>query len=123
MSARRVAFVCRSLAGEASRCARAIQELDDVTLLTLCVSETDDAGKLIEAAKSFGGLYRIVTAQETLLATVAEANAALGLEAMTPEVVERTLDKSKLKSTLRQVGVATPRDRIINREEDARAFV
>jgi hypothetical protein len=123
MSARRVVFVCRSLAGEASRCARAIQELDDVTLLTICVEEVDDVAGLIEAARSLGGINRIVTAQEILLLPVAAANEALGLKAMTAQVVARTLDKSKLKSTLRQAGVTTPRDQIIERGEDARRFV
>lgn len=121
MSARRVLFVCRSLAGEAARCARAIQELDDVTLLT--IEDVDDVAQLIEAARSHGGIHRIVTAQEILLAAVAAANEALGLKAMTPEVVGRTLDKSKLKATLRRAGVATPRDQIVERAEDARRFV
>ncbi|HEU4434284.1 MAG TPA: hypothetical protein VFR51_12960 [Pyrinomonadaceae bacterium] len=121
MSARRVVFVCRALAGEASRCARAIQQLDDVTLLT--IENVDDVAGLIEAVRSLGGIDRIVTAQETLLAAVAEANEALGLEAMTSQVVARTLDKSKLKSRLRQAGVGTPRDQIIERAEDARRFV
>lgn len=123
MSARRVVFVCRALAGEASRCARAIQELDDITLLTICVEDVDDIAGLIEAARSLGGINRIVTAQETLLLAVAYANEALGLKAMTPEVVARTLDKSKLKSTLSQAGVPTPSDQIVERAEDARRFV
>ena len=117
---RRIAFVCRELAGEALRAARAVQELDHVTLLTICV---DDVGKLIETAKSLGGINKIVTAQETLLAAVAEANEALGLEAMSSEVVARTLDKSKLKATLRRAGIATPRDELITTLEDAQRFV
>lgn len=120
---RRIVFVCRALAGEALRCARAIQEIDDVTLSTLCVDDTDDVRKLIEAAKSLGGVKRIVTAQETLLAPVAEANEALGLDGMRPEVVARTLDKAKLKSTLRRAGITTPRDQFVNSVGDARRFV
>jgi hypothetical protein len=123
MSPRRVMFVCRSATGEALRCANAIRKLDNVTLVEICVGDSDDFRYLIDAAKRFGNVYRIVTAQETLLAPVAQANEALGLEAITPEVVARTLDKSKLKSVLRQAGVATPRDQIIDRAEDARRFV
>lgn len=117
---RRILFVCRALAGEALRCANAISELDDATLLTTCV---DDVRQLIEAAKAHGSVDRIVTAQETLLLAVAEANEALGLDAMSSEVVRRTLDKSKLKSTLRLAGVKTPLDRLVTSAEDARRFV
>jgi ribosomal protein S6-L-glutamate ligase RimK-like protein len=137
MRTRRVVFVCRSASGEALRCATAISRLENVTLLGICensdasgpfadvvrVSEVHDPRQLIQAAQRFGSVYRIVTAQETLLAPVAEANAAIGVAAMTPEVVARTLDKSKLKTVLRQAGVATPRDRIIDRAEDAQRFV
>jgi len=122
MSARRVVFVCRTLAGEAARCANAIEKLHD-TLLEICVADSDDPQQLIDAARRFGDVYRIVTAQETLLAPVAAANDVLGLKAMTPEVVTRTLVKSKLKSTLRLAGVATPRDQIIEGADDARRFV
>jgi hypothetical protein len=114
--------VCRKLAGEALRCAQAIQALDDVTLLTLSVENVDDVGKLMETAKNVGGIHRIVTAQETLLATVAQANEALGLEAMRADLVARTLDKSKLKATLKDAGIKTPRDQIVNSVEDARRF-
>lgn len=119
MSTRRILFVCSNLAGEALRCARAIQELDNVTLLTTCV---DDLEKLTGAAKDFGGVNKIVTAQETLLLIVAEANEALGLEAMSSDIVARTLDKSKLKATLKSAGIKTPHDAIINSVEDARLF-
>ena len=119
MSTRGVVFVCSSLGGEALRCANAIKDLDDVAL-KICIADKDD---LIETAKALPNLYRIVTAQETLLATVAAANEALGLDAMSSEVVARTLDKSKLKATLRQAGVRTPRDQIVNSEDDARRFV
>ncbi len=119
MSTRGVVFVCSSLGGEALRCANAIKDLDDVTL-KICIADKDD---LIETAKALPNLYRIVTAQETLLATVAAANEALGLDAMSSEVVARTLDKSTLKATLREAGVTTPRDAIVNRADDARRFV
>ena len=55
--------------------------------------------------------------------TVAEANEALGLEAMSSEVVARTLDKSKLKATLKRAGITTPRDELVTTVEDARRFV
>src|SRR5688572_1511014 len=122
MTTRHVVFVCRSASGEALRCANAIKELDGVTL-EICVVETDDSEQLIDAAKRFKNVYRIVTAQETLLAAVAAANETLGLAAMSSEVVARTLDKSKLKATLRQAGVITPREQIVNSTADARRFV
>lgn len=122
MNTRRIVFVCRALAGEALRCARAIQGLDDVTLATVCVADVDDVEKLIDAAKSCGDVQRIVTAQETLLLSVAKANDALGLEAMSSALVERTLDKSKLKATLKSAGILTPQDRIVESAEDARLF-
>ena len=122
MSTRRILFVCRKLAGEALRCARAIQELDDVTLLTRSVEDGDDVETLIDAAKNLGGIHRIVTAQETLLAAVAQANEAFGLEAMRADLVARTLDKSRLKATLKGAGIKTPQDQIVNSVEDARRF-
>lgn len=117
---RRIMFVCRTLTGEALRCANAILTLDDVTLLT--VEGVDDARQLIEAARAHGSVNRIVTAQETLLAPVAEANEALNLEAMSSEVVSRTLNKSTLKSTLKRAGVTTPRDQVVMGVDDARRF-
>lgn len=118
---RRIVFVCRSASGEALRCANAIGKLNNVDLI--CVSEIQDTQQLIDAAKRFGNVNRIVTAQETLLLPVAEANEALGLEAMRPETVSRTLDKSKLKATLRSAGIKTPREQIVNNAEDARRFL
>jgi hypothetical protein len=113
---RRIMFVCRVLEGEALRCARAISELEDVELLTTCV---DDPEQLIAAAR---GMHKIVTAQETLLAAVAEANEFLGLEAMSSEVVSRTLDKAKLKSTLERAGIKTPRDQVVTNAGEALRF-
>ena len=79
----------------------------------ICVDDIPGARQLIEAAKGFGNIDKLVTAQETLLAPVAEANEALGLEAMSSEVVARTLDKSKLKATLKRAGITTPRDELV----------
>ena len=122
MTTRRILFVCRALSGEALRSARAIEQLDDVTMSTICLDDVDDVEKLIGAAQSLGGVNRIVTAQETLLAPVAKANEALGLKAMTSEVVARTLDKSKLKAILKSAGVRTPQSEIVHSLEDARRF-
>ena len=131
---RRVVFVCRSATGEALRSAKAIRELDDVTLFIIsenanpndgstCVSNIHDTQQLIDSAKSLGGVNKIVTAQETLLLPVAQANEALGLKAMSSAVVTRTLDKSELKSAFKKSGIRTPRNQIVNSAEDACLFV
>jgi hypothetical protein len=113
---RRILFVCRSATGEALRSAKAIRELEGVTL-EIC--EDDD---VIQAARKHGSVDKIVTAQETLLLPVAEANEALGLEAMRVETVKRTLDKSQFKATLRRAGVKTPRAETVTTLEEARRF-
>jgi hypothetical protein len=113
------------VAGQALRYARAIEGLADVTVLTIYVDDVQDVDgvkKLIGAAKSPGDVNKIVTPQETLLLAVAVANEALGLEAMSSEVVARVLDKSKLKVTLRSAGVTIPRDQTITTSDDARRF-
>lgn len=115
---RRIMFACRSATGEALRCANAIRELKDVTL-SIC--EGAEVEQLILAAKR-ESVDRIVTAQETLLLPVAEANEALGLDAMSSEVVRRTLDKSKLKATLSRAGVKTPHSEIVTNRDQARSF-
>lgn len=120
---RRIVFVCRSATGEALRCANAIKKLEDVSVEIICVDDIPDAQQLIEAAKRLGSIDRLVTAQETLLAPVAEANEALGLEAMSSEVVARTLDKSKLKASFKRAGITTPRDELVTTLQDARRFV
>ena len=136
MKSRRIVFVCPTAAGESLRSARAIASLDDVELLGISqgavsnelftemrsVADVHDARQLIDAAKTFGEVNKIVTAQETLLWPVAEANEALGLAAMSSETVKRALDKSQLKATLKRAGVATPRDQIINSLADAQRF-
>lgn len=114
MSTRRIVFVCRSATGEALRYADAIKELEEVFVEIIGVDDDHDAQRLIDAAKKLGNVDRIVTAEETLLLPVAEANEALGLGAMSSQVVSRTLDKSKLEATLRNVGVTTPRDHLVN---------
>jgi hypothetical protein len=121
MSNRRIVFACHTAAGESLRSAHAIAKLDDVTLLGI-VSDVHDTEQLLAAARSYGNLTRIVTAQETLLLPVAEANEALGLAAMSSETVKRTLDKSQLKATLKGAGVPTPRDRIVTTAKEAQSF-
>ncbi len=121
MSSRRIVFVCHTAAGESLRSAHAIAKLDDVTLLGI-VSGVYDTEQLLAAARSYENLTRIVTAQETLLLPVAEANEALGLAAMSSETVKRTLDKSQLKATLKGAGVPTPRDRIVTTAKEAQSF-
>ena len=116
-------FVCRSLTGEALRAANAIESLEEVTLLVICVPDNHDTQQLIDAAKSLGGVNKIVTAQETLLLAVAEANEVLGLDAMSSAVVTRTLDKSKLKSAFKRAGIKTPQDQIVTSAEDTSLFV
>jgi hypothetical protein len=124
MSKRRIIFVCHTAAGESLRSARAIANLDDVEMCL--VSDVHDTVQLIATAQAFihnrGNVHKIVTAQETLLLPVAEANEALGLAAMSSETVKRTLDKSQLKATLKQAGISTPRDQIVTTLEDAQRF-
>ena len=136
MSTRRIVFVCHTAAGESLRSARAIAKLSDVELLGISqgpasgelfeemrsVSDVHDAEQLIGAAKAYGGLNKIVTAQETLLLPVAEANEALGLAAMSSETVKRTLDKSQLKARLNRAGIKTPRDQIVTTGGEAQRF-
>lgn len=121
---RGIIFACRSATGEALRCANAIRELAGVTLLEICEEpDSNDVSQLIRAARRHGSVDKIVTAQETLLLPVAEANEALHLEAMSVDLVKRTLDKTKLKSTLKAAGIKTPQDQIVTNAGEARRFV
>jgi len=139
MSNRLIVFVCHTAAGESLRSAHAIAKLDDVVLLGISqgpvsaecrevfakmrsVRDVHDTQQLIDAAKTYGSLTKIVTTQETLLLPVAEANEALAVGAMSSETVKRTLDKSQLKTTLKRAGVSTPRDHIVTTAADALRF-
>ena len=121
---RRVLFVCRASSGESLRSAQAIAMLDNVEVVTADVS---DAEQVIDAAvklrNEHGSIERIVTAQETLLEAVALANEALDLPGMSSEIVRGTLDKSRLKATLKEAGVNTPRYRLVSSALDAQRFV
>ena len=134
---RRVVFVCRSAAGESLRSAQALRDLERVELFGIVEdsSEADvfadtqqvvnvhDAEQLIAAARKFGPVDHIVTAQETLLEPVARTREALGVNGMSSATVRQTLDKSLLKSTLRRAGVQTPPDRIVTSKSDAVRFL
>lgn len=141
---RRIVHVSRHPTGESLRSARAIKRLDGVRLLGICegprradaaevfdelisVEDTHDAEQLIAAARMLcekhGALQQIVTAQETLLEAVAQANEHLGLQGMSVATVRRALDKSCLKRVLEQAGIQTARDRLITADTDAARFV
>jgi ATP-grasp domain len=141
---RRIVFVARSFTGEILRSAVAITKLENIHLLGICeqplmsdaeelfqevvyVTDTHDSGQLLEAARmleqKYGGLNRIVTTQETLLLPVAQAVESLGIEGMNLATVQRALDKSLLKATLAQAGIATAQHRVFTGEAEARRFV
>jgi hypothetical protein len=141
---RRIVHVSLHPTGESLRSARAIKKLEGVRLLGICegppsadaaevfdelirVEDAHDADRLIAAARilieKHGALQQLVTAQETLLKAVAQANEALTLQGMSVESVRRALDKSCLKRILEQAGIRTARDRLITGNEDAGRFV
>jgi RimK-like ATP-grasp domain len=141
---RRVVHVSRHPTGESLKSARAIKRLDGVCLLGICegapradgtevfddlvfVTDAHNADQLITAARMLGEkhgtLSQLVTAQETLLEAVAQANEALALNGMSVATVRRALDKSSLKQVLEQAGISTARDRLITDSGDARRFV
>jgi hypothetical protein len=111
---RRILFVCRSESGESSRAAQALADLENVEVVTT------DPEKL---NGEHGPLDLIVTAQETLLESVAAANERLGLSAMSVETVRRTLNKSQLKATLQNAGINTPRYELVRAPKDIERFV
>lgn len=141
---RTIVYVSRNMTGESLRHARAINSLDHVRLLGVaehppggdvervfedvaCVDDAHDTNQLIAAtgglAKKHGDLDRIVTTQEPLLDSVAQAGEALGLQGMSQLVVRRVIDKSSLKRTLERAGINTARDRVLTSGEEASRFV
>jgi biotin carboxylase len=100
---RRILFVRRAASSESVKAAQALAALENVHVITA----TDLNASSVR--DEHGALERIVTAQETLLEAVALANEELGLPGLSVEVVRRTLDKSRLKSTLQHAGINTPR--------------
>ena len=142
--ARRIVHVSRHPTGESLRSARAIKRLDWVHLLGICqdtpradaaevftdlvrVEDVHDADQIVGAArmlsKRHGSLCQIVTAQETLLKPVAQANDVLSLQGMSAATVLRALDKSSLKRILGQAGIRAARDRLIAGDADAIRFI
>ena len=140
MNTRRIVFVARSFTGESLRSALAITKLNNICLLGICeqvsavdafsdvacVADAHDSTQLIEAARllqqKHGALDRIVTTYETLLEPVAKTVEALGLEGMSTATVRRALDKSLLKATFEQAGIATARSRVFTSDAEAQVF-
>lgn len=123
VNSRTVLFVCRGASSESVRAAEAIAGLNNVETVTTDVSDEEELLKTaVQLRNQHGALYRIVTAQETMLEAVAVANEALGLPAMSVETVRGTLDKSQLKSTLTIAGINTPRYQLVNDLADAQRF-
>jgi hypothetical protein len=140
VNTRRIVFVARSFTGESLRSALAITKLDNICLLGICeqpfagdafydvvrVNDAHDSTQLIEAARvlqlKHDVLNRIVTTYEVLLEPVARTVEALGIEGMSTATVRRALDKSLLKATFEQAGIATARSRVFRNEAEARLF-
>ena len=84
------------------------------------LADAHDSTQLIEAARMLqqkhGALDRIVTTYETLLEPVAKTVETLGIEGMSVATVRRALDKSLLKATFEQAGIATARSRVFTSE-------
>src|SRR5215204_4790599 len=97
---RRVVYVSRQMTGESLRSAQVINKLSEIQLFGICeqvpdlartqnfadlisVVNTERPDQLVAAAhvlaQRHGPLYQLVTAQETLLESVAEANQTLAL--------------------------------------------
>lgn len=114
MTRRRILFVCRAASGESVKSAHALATLENVEVVTADVIDIESL--MAVADDSF---ERIVTAQETLLEIVAMANERLGLPGLSVETVRNTLDKSRLKSTLENAGLNTPRYQLVT---DVKAF-
>jgi hypothetical protein len=132
------------MTGESLRHARAIKSLAGVVLLGIaehlpddrleqlfgevaCVRDARDPDELIAAArdlaKKYGNLDRMVTTQEPLLESVAQAGEALDLEGLSVSTVRGALDKSCLKLILDRAGISTARDQLLTGDEAAAAFV
>ena len=114
---RRILFVCRTASSESARSAQALGSLDNVEVVTADVSDFES---LMQVANP--SFERIVTAQETLLEIVAQANEALGLPGLSAETVRDALDKSRLKSTLKRAGINTPEYDLVTNLDEAQLF-
>lgn len=120
MRRRRILFVCRAASSESVRSAQALASLENVEVVT---ADVDDAEQVIATAVKLQDLDRIVTTHEMLLEAVATANETLGLPGLTIETVRRVLDKSQLKSSLREAGINTPRYEVVTGLTKASRFV
>lgn len=118
MTRRRLLFVCRAASSESVKSAHALAALENVEVVTADVSDIESL--MAVADDSF---ERIVTAQETLLEIVAIANERLGLPGLSVETVRNTLDKSRLKATLENAGLNTPRYKLATDLTDVNGFV
>ena len=114
---RRILFVCRAASSESARSALALALLDNVEVVTADVSDFESLMRVADAS-----FERIVTAQETLLEIVAQANEALGLPGLSVETVRNALDKSRLKSTLKRAGINTPEYELVENLDEAQCF-
>ncbi|HXQ68928.1 MAG TPA: ATP-grasp domain-containing protein [Pyrinomonadaceae bacterium] len=114
---RRILFVCRAASSESARSAQALASLENVEVVTADVSEFESLMQVADAS-----FERIVTTQETLLEIVALANEALGLPGLSVETVRNALDKSRLKSTLKQAGINTPAYEVVANLDEAQRF-
>lgn len=140
---RRVVYVSRQMTGESLRSAQAITKLHEVELFgiceqmpdsaraenfadLICVAATDNHDHLVKAAQVLsqrhGPLHQLVTAQETLLESVAEANEALSLYGMEADTVRRTLNKARFRQTLDEAGIKTAQHCLVTANADARTF-
>ncbi|HKS08434.1 MAG TPA: ATP-grasp domain-containing protein [Pyrinomonadaceae bacterium] len=114
---RRILFVCRAGSSEGARSTQALASLDNVEVVTADASDFDSLMRVADAS-----FERIVTAQETLLEIVAQANEALGLPGLSVETVRNALDKSRLKATLKRAGINTPAYEVVANLEEAQRF-
>jgi carbamoyl-phosphate synthase L subunit-like protein len=140
---RRIVYVSRQMTGESLRSAKAIERLHDIELLgicedppdsarsevftdLICISRADEPDLVVAAAKELaerrGPLHQLVSAQEPLLDSVAQANEQLKLQGMSLETVRGTLNKARFRQTLSQAGIKTLQHKIVTTEQDATMF-
>ena len=113
--------------GNLGRPQSAAPTIDDVFVDIVQVANVHDSDQLIAASRNLvdkhGPLTHIVTAQETLLEPVAKTSEALDIPGMSSATVRQVLNKSLLKSTLRNAGIPTPPDRVVTSKSDAVRFL
>lgn len=117
MKRRRILFVCRAASGESARTAQALASLENVEVV---IADVNDFESLMRIADT--SFERIVTSHEMLLEIVALVNAALDLPGLSVETVQRALNKSRLKSTLKSAGLNTPDYEVVADLHEAQLF-